>query len=161
MKNTPFDWNKPTVMLLGRYQPWHGGHQALFDEAIKKTGQVAILVRDTEGIDEDNPYSWETVLANIYLALDEKYTRNQYIILSVPNITNIIYGRKVGYEIEQIHLDQEIEAISATKIRNSIECKDCGADGVPIKLCHNCGREVCGKCTWMAHRFGECKGVIR
>ncbi len=119
MKNPLFDWNKPTVMLLGRYQPWHGGHQALFDEAIKKTGQVAILIRDTEGIDEDNPYSWKTIFDNIYKALEKKYTSCQYVILRVPNITNIIYGRKVGYEIEQIHLDQEIEAISATKIRNS------------------------------------------
>ncbi len=118
MKNPLFDWNKPTVMLLGRYQPWHGGHQALFDEAIKKTGQVAILVRATEGIDKDNPFSYGTILTTIHRALDKKYTRSQYIILRVPNITNIIYGRKVGYEIEQIHLDQEIEAISATEIRN-------------------------------------------
>ena len=96
MNAQPFNWQKPTVMLLGRYQPWHGGHQALFDEAIKKTGQVAIMMRDTERIDEDNPYTWETVYDTICQALDIKYTRSQYVILRVPNITNIIYGRKVG-----------------------------------------------------------------
>ena len=41
-----FDWKKPTVQMLGRWQPWHDGHQALFEEIIKKTGQVNIMVRD-------------------------------------------------------------------------------------------------------------------
>ena len=35
----------------------------------------------------------------------------------VPNITNICYGRGVGYKIEEIELPKEIQEISATKIR--------------------------------------------
>jgi len=35
----------------------------------------------------------------------------------VPNITNISYGRGVGYKIEEIVLSEEIQKISATKIR--------------------------------------------
>ena len=35
-----------------------------------------------------------------------------------PNIVNITYGRGVGYKIEQEHLGEEIEKISATEIRN-------------------------------------------
>ena len=35
----------------------------------------------------------------------------------VPNITNICYGRGVGYKIEEIELSKEIQEISATKIR--------------------------------------------
>ena len=41
-----FDWKKPTVQMLGRWQPWHDGHQALFKRCVAKTGQVAIQVRD-------------------------------------------------------------------------------------------------------------------
>ena len=41
-----FDWKKPTVQMLGRWQPWHMGHQELFKRCIKKTGQVIIQVRD-------------------------------------------------------------------------------------------------------------------
>jgi len=41
-----------------------------------------------------------------------------YIIMMVPNIVNITYGRDVGYKIEQEHLGEEIEKISATDIRN-------------------------------------------
>ena len=44
-----FDWKKPTVQMLGRWQPWHKGHQELFKRCIKKTGQVVIQVRDVEG----------------------------------------------------------------------------------------------------------------
>ena len=31
-----FDWKKPTVQMLGRWQPWHTGHQELFKRAIEK-----------------------------------------------------------------------------------------------------------------------------
>ena len=44
-----------------------------------------------------------------------------YIIMMVPNIVNITYGRDVGYNIEQEHLDEEIESISATDIRNKVD----------------------------------------
>ena len=41
-----FEWRKETVQMLGRWQPWHAGHRALFERAIAKTGQVCILIRD-------------------------------------------------------------------------------------------------------------------
>ena len=41
----------------------------------------------------------------------------RFIIMLVPNITNICYGRGVGYKIEEIVLSEEIQKISATKIR--------------------------------------------
>ena len=46
-----YSWNnkKPTAQMLGRWQPWHEGHQKLFEEILKKTGQVNIMVRDVQG----------------------------------------------------------------------------------------------------------------
>ena len=38
----------------------------------------------------------------------------------VPNITNISYGRGVGYKIEEIVLPENIQKISATKIRKKM-----------------------------------------
>ena len=32
--------------MLGGWQPFHVGHYALFEEIIKKTGQVCIQIRD-------------------------------------------------------------------------------------------------------------------
>ena len=41
----------------------------------------------------------------------------RFKVILVPNITNICYGRGVGYKIEEIVLSEEIQKISATKIR--------------------------------------------
>ena len=66
----PYEWDnkKPTAQMLGRWQPFHDGHYALFEETIKKTGQVCIQIRDVQGVD-DNPYDFETV---VHLPIDEK-----------------------------------------------------------------------------------------
>ncbi len=118
-KNTTYVWDdkKPTAQMLGRWQPWHAGHQKLFEEILKKTGQVNIMVRNVQGVD-DNPFDFETVKNNICKAL-EKY-KNRFIITLVPNITNICYGRGVGYKIEEIVLDEKTQQISATKIREQM-----------------------------------------
>ena len=118
-----FDWKKPTVQMLGRWQPWHPGHRALFERCVTKTGQVAIQVRDVEGASggdgqDDNPFNFEDVKTNIIKDLSDKYTYGQeYTIMLVPNIVNITYGRGVGYAFEQEVFDDDIHNISATKIR--------------------------------------------
>lgn len=116
-----FDWKKPTVQMLGRWQPWHDGHTALFKRAIAKTGQVAILVRDVQGID-DNPFDFTKIIVGIRNKLDEHDYEmgTDYIVMKVPNITNITYGRDVGYTIEQESFDESITSISATKIRKEM-----------------------------------------
>jgi len=119
MKDNNYTWDnkKPTAQMLGRWQPWHEGHQKLFEEILKKTGQVNIMVRDVKGV-EDNPFDFETVKGNILTALKEYHNRVKVIL--VPNITNICYGRGVGYKIEEIVLDEETQKISATKIREQM-----------------------------------------
>ena len=116
MKNDNHVWDNklPTAQMLGRWQPWHAGHQKLFEEILKKTGQVNIMVRDVQGVD-DNPFDFDTVKKNIISAL--KGYENRIKVSLVPNITNICYGRGVGYKIEEIVLDKETQQISATKIR--------------------------------------------
>ena len=116
-KITEYKWDnkKPTAQMLGRWQPFHDGHYALFEEIIKKTGQVCIQVRDVQGVD-DNPFDFEAIKKKISERLEPKY-QNRFKVVLVPNITNICYGRGVGYKIEEIVLSEEIQKISATKIR--------------------------------------------
>lgn len=114
-----FDWKKETVQLLGRYQPWHAGHRALFERAISKTGQVVIMMRDCQGWNGSNPFAANQVKDFIKRDLDALY-QGQYEILLVPNIVNITYGRDVGYKIEQEVFDDQIHSISATKIRKEM-----------------------------------------
>jgi len=122
-----FDWKKPTVQMLGRWQPWHDGHQSLFKKCILKTGQVVIQVRDVQGASggegqEDNPFKWEGVCKNIEEGLlKDGFERGvHYEIMLVPNIVNISYGRGVGYTFEEEVFEEDIESISATKIRKKM-----------------------------------------
>jgi adenylylsulfate kinase len=114
-----FDWQKETVQMLGRWQPWHKGHRALFERAIAKTGQVAIMIRDCQGWNGSNPFAADQVKELIKRDLDPLY-QGQYEIILVPNIVNITYGRDVGYKIEQESFDESITSISATKIRKEM-----------------------------------------
>ena len=126
-----FDYQKPTVQMLGRWQPWHDGHTALFKKAMELTGQVVIMVRDVGGIvgkdvgagrtavQDDNPFVEVQVVENIERALEKEGYWNgyQYMILCVPNIVDISYGRGVGYTFTEHDLGEDIHNISATKIR--------------------------------------------
>jgi len=125
-----FDWKKPTVQMLGRWQPWHDGHQALFKRCVNKTGQVIIQVRDVQGASggdgqDDNPFDWEAVCKNIEdgLAKDNFHRGQEYEIMLVPNIVNITYGRGVGYKFEEEVFEEAITDISATKIRKEMRDK--------------------------------------
>lgn len=113
-----FDPKLPTAFMLGRYQPFHDGHKALILEALNRVGQVCIAIRDTKGTDEKNPFNLDEVEGNIRTGM--KGYEGKFTIVRVPNITNIYYGRDVGYKIEQIDLDKSLQDISATKIRNEI-----------------------------------------
>jgi len=113
-----FDSKAPTGLMIGRFQPFHDGHLHLFEEILEREGQVCIVIRDTQGTDEKNPFDIQTVTNNINNAL-KKYL-GKYIIIWAPNITGVYYGRDVGYKVEQIHLGPEIESISATEIRKKM-----------------------------------------
>jgi adenylate kinase family enzyme len=109
------DWKAPTTLMLGRYQPWHEGHQALKEKADERTGQTVIAVRHTQGTSEKDPLSYQEVVEFISSnGIPRPFT------IKVPNITNIVYGRDVGYKIEQVDLSAEIHAISATQKRKEL-----------------------------------------
>ena len=111
----PFDPQKPTALFIGRYQPFHGGHQRLIEQGMRRVGQVCIAVRDTHGTDAKNPLPFFAVKQRIETALSAYSGR--FVVVPLPNITNVFYGRDAGYTVERIVLDDATEAISATKIR--------------------------------------------
>ena len=126
-----FDLQKPTTQMLGRWQPWHDGHTELFKRALAETGQVCIMVRNVEGImgqdagagrtlaQDDNPFDFITISSDIQLALKKHGFDHhvEYLIMQVPNIVDISYGRGVGYTFTEHDLGKDIHNISATKIR--------------------------------------------
>jgi nicotinamide mononucleotide adenylyltransferase len=112
------DYNKPTAQMLGRWQPFHDGHLELFKKILEKTGQVIIMVRDMPQTD-NNPFVFEDIKKRIEEKLKDYV--GQFDVIKVPNITNICYGRDVGYKIEEVVLPKEIQEISATKIREQLK----------------------------------------
>ena len=112
-----FDYNAPTALMIGRFQPFHSGHKALFLKALEKHGQVCIAIRDMPQ-DSKNPFTAYEVLQNIKNELIEYAGKFEVIIL--PNIVDVVYGRDVGWTVSKIDLPPEIEEISATKIREQM-----------------------------------------
>ena len=110
------DWREPTTLMLGRYQPWHEGHHALYKEAGNRTKQVLLGVRDTYKTSEKDPLNFNEVKSYI----DKDPIMEKALVLKLPNITNIVYGRDVGYKIEQVDLGADIHAISATQKRKEM-----------------------------------------
>ena len=118
-----FDPQKPTALFIGRYQPFHPGHQRLIEEGLRRVGQVCIAIRDTHGIDGKNPLPFFAVKQRIEAALSAYAGR--FVVVPLPNITNVFYGRDVGYAVERIVLDEATEAISATNVRRlSVQGRD-------------------------------------
>lgn len=114
-----FDWKKETVQMLGRWQPWHAGHRALFERLMEKTGQVIIQIRDVQGWQDSNPFNFADVVKFIKRDLDPLY-QGQYDVQLVPNVVHIGWGRGVGYTSGEETFDKTITDISATNIRKEM-----------------------------------------
>lgn len=93
IKDHEFQPKLPTTQMLGRFHPFHPGARALFEKALAKHGQVAILIRDMP-ITESNPWNQDDIATNIEKEL-YKFA-GKFRIYAVPNII----GRTVGDKIE-------------------------------------------------------------
>jgi cytidyltransferase-like protein len=110
-----FDPQKPTALFVGRYQPFHGGHRRLIEEGLRRVGQACVAVRDTHSVDGNNPLPFFAVKQRIEAALSAY--AGCFVVVPLPNITHVFYGREVGYAVERIILDEATEGISATQVR--------------------------------------------
>ena len=118
-RRATFDWRRETVQMLGRWQPWHPGHRALFERLLERTGQVVIQIRDVQGWQNSNPFGLEEVKQRIRRDLDSLY-QGQYEIQVVPNIVHIGWGRGVGYTAGEETFEESITQISGTEIRRQM-----------------------------------------
>ena len=68
---------------------------------------------------DNNPFEFEEIKKRIEEKLKDYV--GKFEVIKVANITNICYGRDVGYKIEEIVLPKQIQEISATKIRQEMK----------------------------------------
>ena len=107
-------------MFIGRWQPWHNGHQWLIDQRLKEGKNVLICIRDMMP-DENNPYTCEEVYDNLKDRLSYFIQKGFVKLMIIPDIESINYGRDVGYEIIEHIPPKDIGKISATNIRKENE----------------------------------------
>ena len=123
-------------LFIGRYQSPHKGHMFIFDTYLSRGEPVLIAIRDTP-VDENNPLNAEQV-KNLW---EKIYEGNQLVkVIIIPDINSVNYGRGVGYEVNEISVNQTIANISATSIRNQILNGD--DDWKPL---HHLGQQSCSK----------------
>ena len=104
------------ALFIGRWQPLHPGHQWLFNQKLDKGIPILIAVRDTP-IDDSNPYSTEDVISNLEKEYSDEVKSGMVKVIGIPDIESVNYGRGVGYEIIEHVPPNQVEQISATKIR--------------------------------------------
>ena len=114
-----FDPKKPTVLLLGRWQPWHDGHRWLIDQRLNEGKNVLICVREVSK-DDKNPYNPIEVKENVEKELKDLINSKRVKVIIIPDIESVNYGRGVGYDIIEHVPPSEIGEISATKIREKL-----------------------------------------
>lgn len=108
------------AMFLGRWQPLHDGHKELFSQLLNSGKNICIMIRDTP-VNEKNPFTSEQVKQNIEEYYSEGVKNGNIVVMIVPNIISINFGRSVGYDIIEHVPPTEISDISATKIREEMK----------------------------------------
>jgi len=111
---------KKFALFIGRWQPFHDGHQWLINQQLEKGNPVCIAIRD---VDKDEKNIWTSL--EIKLMLEERFETEikggAIQVVIIPDIDSINIGRDVGYDIIEHVPSDKIAQISATKIREQLK----------------------------------------
>jgi cytidyltransferase-like protein len=107
------------AMFIGRWQPLHLGHQALFQQALNEGKNLLICIRDGK-VNEKNPFTPEEVKRNIEDVYALLINSEIMKVMIIPDIESVNFGRGVGYDIIEHIPPTEIGDVSATKIREQM-----------------------------------------
>jgi len=111
-----YPYHHPASLFIGRFQPFHEGHEKLIRSVLDEGRDVVVAVRDTR-LDEDNPYTAQERVEMVKERFAAEIYQERLRVIVMPDIDEVCYGRRVGWRVREIRLDPETEAISATKIR--------------------------------------------
>ena len=107
-----FEKNK-AVLLPGRWQPLHVGHEWLIQQELDLGKKVVVGIRDTP-VSEKDPYS--ALLRK--RMIEHRYANEDVEAWIMPDIEAVSYGRKVGYEVREAKdIPAEVFEVSATGVR--------------------------------------------
>ena len=107
---------KQWSMFIGRWQPWHEGHQWLIAQRLNEGKNVWIAIRDVEK-NENQPWTSFEVLQNLQNEFKYLIEEGRVMVSIIPDIESVNYGRSVGYDVIEHEPPSDIKSISASKIR--------------------------------------------
>ena len=87
------------AMFIGRWQPLHSGHMWLINQKLAEGAPVLIAVRDIPP-DEKNPFTTSQTIE----MLQKTYEDHDVVVIPIPDIESVNYGRGVGYGMWDISL---------------------------------------------------------
>ena len=107
-------FEKPRAVLLpGRWQPLHLGHEWLIQRELDQGKRVVVGIRDTP-VSEADPFSADLRKRMI----EHRYEGEDVEAWIMPDIEAISYGRKVGYDVRETDdIPPEVFEVSATGVR--------------------------------------------
>jgi len=115
--------NKPFNCFIGRYQSPHRAHMTIFSEYLSKNQPILIMVRDVP-TDEKNPFTAQEVMDLWNKVYQKEINEGLVKIMIIPDIASVNYGRNVGWQINEIKVNDATASISATDIRTKIRNND-------------------------------------
>ena len=107
------------AMFIGRFQPLHESHQALFQIALDEGKNLLICIREGE-INEKNPFTAVKVKKTVEDTYALLVNSGIVKVMVIPDICSVEFGRGVGYDIIEHIPPTEIGEVSATKIREQM-----------------------------------------
>lgn len=110
--------NKKYTVYIGRWQVQrpHKGHIALIRDALHRGENVCVMFREADGT-EQNPYSFEERAAGFWSEFAQEIRAGRVMLMPIPDVGAVAYGRGVGYEIREVKLPENLEAVSGTELR--------------------------------------------
>lgn len=104
--------NCERAMFIGRFQPFHEGHEYIIRQKLDEGMPISIAIRLTDR-SEKNPYT----ISSIKESICKIFKGDDVHVFSIPDIKEVCFGRDVGYGLKYIDVPDEIKEISGTKIR--------------------------------------------
>jgi DNA-directed RNA polymerase subunit RPC12/RpoP len=119
--------HKVYSLVIGRFQvpKPHIGHEALIRKLLNEGKNVCVMLREAD-LGDKNPIGFQKRRNAFEHLFEDEILSGKMIVMPIPDIEAVVYGRGVGYEIRQLDFSKEIEEISGTKTRKSAaeEIKD-------------------------------------
>ena len=113
--------SKRYSLYIGRFQPFHNGHEWCVRQMLEKDKRVCIAVMDIHNTEpKNNPYESNHVIKLILDRFVDEVEAGDIKVIKIPPIESVNYGRDVGYDFNELMPPDDIKGISATKIRNEL-----------------------------------------